>query len=239
MVKLTHWSPFPPPPSSLSELQYTLLKFRSSGQVESKYGPLSPPLPLVSSHLHHTTDTIVRSISSSLLHPNKRHLTFHCSARALLRPQLLIQMSAQPSLLRSFTVTLLILPPRPLPSSSLADLLIAEGMLNPTVSSKGMVKHMKSNPMASNRFQDIWVWNGRPNWDEIFQVSSSCPCSPLPYLLCSLSDQYLIQENRENRQHSDVGVCFCGAPAIGAVSSPPPPPLLRLLFSRCDLTELN
>jgi hypothetical protein len=59
-------------------------------------------------------------------------------------------------------------------------------MMNPTISSKGMVNYMKSNPMAPNRFQDIWVWNGRPNWDEIFQVrvlSSRQPVTPPPRLL--------------------------------------------------------
>lgn len=59
------------------------------------------------------------------------------------------------------------------------DFLIAEGMMNPTISSKGMVSYMKSNPMAPNRFQDIWVWNGRPNWDEIFQVRHFDPCRQL------------------------------------------------------------
>ncbi len=65
-------------------------------------------------------------------------------------------------------------------------------MLYPTVDSKSQVQHMKKHPRAANRLQDIWVWNGRPKWDDIFQ---------------SMKDQ---------RQHSDVGVCFCGAPAIGS-----------------------
>jgi hypothetical protein len=47
-------------------------------------------------------------------------------------------------------------------------------------------------PNPSNRLQDIWVWNGRPNWDEVFA------------------------EVKEQRQHADIGVCFCGAPVIGA-----------------------
>lgn len=44
---------------------------------------------------------------------------------------------------------------------------------------------------AENRLQDIWIWNGRPQWDEIFR------------------------EMKEQRQHTDIGVCFCGSPAIG------------------------
>ena len=44
---------------------------------------------------------------------------------------------------------------------------------------------------APNRLQDVWVWNGRPNWDNIFQ------------------------QNKKQRQHGEVGVCFCGAAVIG------------------------
>jgi Ferric reductase NAD binding domain len=64
-------------------------------------------------------------------------------------------------------------------------------MLNPTVESKGQIKKMKK-PNPANRLQDIWVWNGRPYWDEVFE------------------------EMAEQRQHPDIGVCFCGAAVIGA-----------------------
>ena len=47
-----------------------------------------------------------------------------------------------------------------------ADALYAE-MMNPTVDAKGQIQKMKSQ--SANRFQDIWVWNGRPNWDEVFK----------------------------------------------------------------------
>ena len=63
--------------------------------------------------------------------------------------------------------------------------------MNPTVSSKGQVGRMK-DARPQNRLQDIWVWNGRPHWDEIFR------------------------DMKDQRQHSDIGVCFCGAPVIGA-----------------------
>lgn len=76
-----------------------------------------------------------------------------------------------------------------------ADELYAK-VLNPTVSSKGQIEKMKSqhgdSQVGENRLQDIWIWNGRPNWDEVF---------------C---------EMKEQRQHKDIGVCFCGAPVIGA-----------------------
>jgi len=64
-------------------------------------------------------------------------------------------------------------------------------MLNPTVPSKKMVDTMKRGGASPNRLQDIWIWNGRPDWDQIF---------------ADIKDQ---------RQHSDIGVCFCGAPVIG------------------------
>ena len=64
-------------------------------------------------------------------------------------------------------------------------------MLNPTVSSKKMVDTMRRASNHPNRLQDVWVWDGRPDWDQIF---------------ADIKDQ---------RQHSDIGVCFCGAPVIG------------------------
>lgn len=40
-------------------------------------------------------------------------------------------------------------------------------MINPTVDSKGQVEKM-SHPTPSNRLGNIWIWNGRPMWDDIF-----------------------------------------------------------------------
>ena len=48
----------------------------------------------------------------------------------------------------------------------------------------GQIKKMKSTPAgdnSGNRLQDIWIWNGRPHWDEVFQ------------------------DMKEQRQHSDIG----------------------------------
>lgn len=76
-----------------------------------------------------------------------------------------------------------------------------EALLNPDVASKDQVKVVKGlsrfsvpGPAneAPNRLQDIFVWNGRPAWDSIFA------------------------EIRESRQTADIGVCFCGAAAIGS-----------------------
>ena len=71
-------------------------------------------------------------------------------------------------------------------------------MCNPEVSSKTQVAAMKEKDRSvtelstRNRLQNIWVWEGRPHWDQVFR------------------------EVRDQRQHSDIGVCFCGAPVIGA-----------------------
>jgi hypothetical protein len=69
-----------------------------------------------------------------------------------------------------------------------------EALIHPTVSSRDMKAAMKARyaEEARNSFQDIRVWNGRPVWDDIFASM------------------------RENREHADIGVCFCGAPVIGA-----------------------
>ena len=64
-------------------------------------------------------------------------------------------------------------------------------MLNPSVKSKDQRTAMK-NAESPNRFQDVWIWNGRPEWDDIFS------------------------DIKENREHRDIGVCFCGAAVIGA-----------------------
>ena len=36
------------------------------------------------------------------------------------------------------------------------------------------------------------MWEGRPHWDQVFR------------------------EVKDQQQHSDIGVCYCGAPVIGA-----------------------
>ncbi|KAJ1450860.1 hypothetical protein M885DRAFT_531291 [Pelagophyceae sp. CCMP2097] len=60
----------------------------------------------------------------------------------------------------------------------------------PSVDAADLVATM-ADRRARNRFQDVWVWRGRPRWDAIFAVV------------------------RAQRQHVDVGVVFCGAPAVG------------------------
>ena len=64
-------------------------------------------------------------------------------------------------------------------------------MLVPTVKAKNQRKAMKEAE-SPNRFQDVWIWDGRPEWDEIFS------------------------DIKENREHRDIGVCFCGMALIGA-----------------------
>ena len=66
-------------------------------------------------------------------------------------------------------------------------------MLNPKVHSKEQVRlqNGKDSRNAPNRLQDVWIWKGRPVWDDIFS------------------------QNKKQRQHSSIGVCFCGMPIIG------------------------
>ncbi|KAH8045872.1 oxidoreductase [Aureococcus anophagefferens] len=65
-------------------------------------------------------------------------------------------------------------------------------LLSPAVSSKDQAAAMAAGGAAPNRFQDTRVWNGRPQWDAIFEGV------------------------RAGRRHKDIGVCFCGTPVIGA-----------------------
>mmetsp|Transcript_28308 Transcript_28308/g.90574 ORF Transcript_28308/g.90574 Transcript_28308/m.90574 type:complete len:424 (-) Transcript_28308:265-1536(-) len=75
-----------------------------------------------------------------------------------------------------------------------ADDLYAQ-MLNPAVSAKeaseilGDAQKVEQTP---NRLQDVFVWSGRPVWDKIFA------------------------QVKANRVDKNIGVCFCGAPVIGA-----------------------
>ncbi|KAJ8599242.1 hypothetical protein CTAYLR_006216 [Chrysophaeum taylorii] len=61
----------------------------------------------------------------------------------------------------------------------------------PRVPSSKQLETM-ADPNAPNRFQDTFVWNGRPDWKSIFSAV------------------------KHQRQHRDIGVCFCGTPVIGA-----------------------
>lgn len=63
-------------------------------------------------------------------------------------------------------------------------------LLSPRETSDKQIEKMKI-PDAQNRLQNIWTWSGRPKWDDIFQ------------------------EVKTTREHSDIGVVFCGSPAIG------------------------
>jgi len=71
-----------------------------------------------------------------------------------------------------------------------AEQLFAE-MLAPATPAKRMGDAMSQPKDAPNRFQDAWVWNGRPDWHHIFTTVKA------------------------QRQHRDVGVCFCGTPLVG------------------------
>lgn len=64
-------------------------------------------------------------------------------------------------------------------------------MKNPKIDSRTQKEQMNSVNTAKNRLQNIWIWNGRPNWEIIFT------------------------DMKQQRQHPDIGVAFCGTPVIG------------------------
>lgn len=64
-------------------------------------------------------------------------------------------------------------------------------LMRPKAPASTQIETMRK-PNADNRFQDIWVWKGRPEWRSIFSSVKA------------------------QRQHRDIGVLFCGTPAIGA-----------------------
>uniref|UniRef100_A0A7S2R8R2 FAD-binding FR-type domain-containing protein n=1 Tax=Mucochytrium quahogii TaxID=96639 RepID=A0A7S2R8R2_9STRA len=66
-------------------------------------------------------------------------------------------------------------------------------MLNPTVPASQLVNMVSKGGSLENRMQDIYVWNGRPGWDDIFSY---------------------VKLNRRTTT-SQIGVCFCGTPVIG------------------------
>jgi NADPH oxidase len=65
-------------------------------------------------------------------------------------------------------------------------------LCHPPIKSSNMVQTLKTNPNSANRLQDIFVWDGRPQWDQIFS------------------------HQKEQRRYRDIAVCFCGTPIVGA-----------------------
>ena len=63
---------------------------------------------------------------------------------------------------------------------------------SPKIDSRTQKEQMSSVNTAKNRLQNIWVWSGRPQWEIIFS------------------------DLKEQRQHAEIGCCFCGTPVIGA-----------------------
>ncbi len=65
-------------------------------------------------------------------------------------------------------------------------------MLNPGVLSKQQTQAQQpaNSDMAENRLGSVWVWNGRPDWNQIFDQNAKTP-------------------------YESIGVAFCGTPFIG------------------------
>ena len=65
--------------------------------------------------------------------------------------------------------------------------MLMKALLNPQSPSE------QQRAIQSRENRDIWIWNGRPKWDDIFQG---------------------VKEKRNPRTTS-IGTCFCGTPVIG------------------------
>eukprot|EP00499_Haloplacidia_sp_CaronLabIsolate_P010486 CAMPEP_0196776414 /NCGR_PEP_ID=MMETSP1104-20130614/4613_1 /TAXON_ID=33652 /ORGANISM="Cafeteria sp., Strain Caron Lab Isolate" /LENGTH=852 /DNA_ID=CAMNT_0042146585 /DNA_START=20 /DNA_END=2578 /DNA_ORIENTATION=- len=71
-------------------------------------------------------------------------------------------------------------------------------MTRPMVSSKAHTQVMASPQQAANRLGDMFVWNGRPDWDQVFQHVRA-----------------LEQAARPGARLRNIGCAFCGASVIG------------------------
>ena len=70
---------------------------------------------------------------------------------------------------------------------------LLHAVLNPTVESKSFGSAITNAHSSPNRFGDLWVWNGRPDWDQYFSHV----------------------RDRHVRKVDNIGVCYCGPPLIG------------------------
>lgn len=76
---------------------------------------------------------------------------------------------------------------------ALTPAVLLERMVHPVVKSRALGETMLHPQTAPNRYQDLFVWDGRPDWDLLFQqVKAEKPAS-----------------------EKNIGVMFCGAPIIG------------------------
>lgn len=72
---------------------------------------------------------------------------------------------------------------------------LMRGLLNPKTSSSKQkaVQGGETSVPDGTKFADVWIWNGRPKWGDIFQC---------------------VKDQRDP-QTQNIGVCFCGTPVIG------------------------
>jgi NAD(P)H-flavin reductase len=72
---------------------------------------------------------------------------------------------------------------------------LAKNAMNPVVKSSLQTATMAKPESAANKYGDIWIWNGRPEWDQFFSGVKAGHVG----------------------LDTDIGVSFCGAPVIGKV----------------------
>lgn len=79
-------------------------------------------------------------------------------------------------------------------------------MTRPNVRSSAQAEVMQNPEGAANRLGDIYVWNGRPQWEQVFEY---------------------VRDNRpQDLKH--IGCTFCGAGALLPLTQSPPAPSLTL-----------
>lgn len=112
-----------------------------------------------------------------------------------------------PELYESAKIDPVLLPHAKFDTAQLLDFLC-----HPTTSSKAQ----PGNPVVGspNNLQDIWVWNGRPQWNAIFKgvrrgVVLCLGCAGLTVVV------WWQIKTRMQPLYDQVGVCFCGAEVIG------------------------
>eukprot|EP00937_MAST-01D_sp_MAST-1D-sp2_P005986 g5986.t1 len=74
---------------------------------------------------------------------------------------------------------------------------LMEMCIHPPTKSKMVMETMRQAMQGGdpskikNRLQDVWCWDGRPDWNQIFAYV------------------------KQQRRYRDIGVCFCGTPIVG------------------------
>eukprot|EP00924_Labyrinthula_sp_SR-Ha-C_P006233 augustus_masked-scaffold_31-processed-gene-0.36-mRNA-1 protein AED:1.00 eAED:1.00 QI:0/-1/0/0/-1/1/1/0/1037 len=89
---------------------------------------------------------------------------------------------------------------------------------DPTVKSNQQAIIDPNSYQSGNRLEDIWVWNGRPDWASVFQQTSGHAVARNERIRMAKRDGRELSPDEYAELGgitSEVGVCFCGGKAIG------------------------